>query len=175
MWLYGFYVAPEGVAVPYAEQLGGGPGAVGLLMAADPVGAGIGAVVLTRWARPAVRAWLLGPLAVLAGVPLVLSALRPSVASVIVLWAASGFLSTHVVLAIAEFIPAVPDHRRGQAVGLLGAGLQAAQGLGILLAGVLVGPVAPSTSVALCGGAGTVCAVLVGRSWRRQIELRPRL
>jgi MFS family permease len=174
VWLYGFYVAPEGIAAPYAQQLGGGAAAVGLLMAADPIGGGIGAVVLSRWLRPATRARLLGPLAVLSGVPLVLSALHPSLPSVIALWAVTGGLSTYIVLAVAEFTPAVPDHRRGQASGLLGAGLQASQGLGILLAGALVGPVAPSSSVALCGAAGALCAMLAGRAWRRAIGPRTR-
>ncbi len=144
---------------------------VGLLMAADPVGAGIGAVVLSRWVRPANRPRLLGPLAVLSGLPLVLSAVHPSVPSAIVLWAVTGVLTSYVMLALAEFTLAVPDHRRGQAVGLVAAGLQAAQGLGVLLAGALVGPFAPSTSVALCGAAGALCAVRIGLS-RRQLEPR---
>jgi MFS family permease len=169
-WLYGFYIAPEGVAAPYAQQLGGGAATVGLLMAADPVGQGIGAVVLSRWVRPGKRPRIIGPLAVLAGVPLVLSAVHPSAGSVIVLWALTGTLSSYLMLAFAEFTLAVPDHRRGQAVGLVGAGLQTAQGLGIVLAGALVGPFAPSTSVALCGVAGVMCAVLLALARRRQTE-----
>jgi MFS family permease len=167
IWLYGFYVAPDGVAAPYATQFGAGTVAVGLLMAADPVGAGIGAVVFSRFVRPARRPRLIGPLAISAGVPLVLTALHPSLPTVIVLWALSGFLSTHVMLAVAEFTLAVPDHRRGQAMGPVAAGLQTTQGLGIVLAGALAGPLAPSASVALCGAAGMLCAVLLSRSPRR--------
>jgi MFS family permease len=167
VWLYGFYVAPEGIAAPYARQLGAGTVAVGLLMAADPVGAGIGAVVFSRLVRPARRPRLIGPLAASAGVPLVLSALHPSVPIVIVLWAVTGFLSSHVMLAIAEINLAVPDHRRGQTMGLVAAGLQTAQGLGIVLAGALAGPFAPSVSVLLCGAAGTLCAIIVSRTPRR--------
>jgi predicted MFS family arabinose efflux permease len=174
VWLYGFYVAPEGIAAPYAAQLGAGTAAVGLLMAADPVGAAVGAVVLSRWPRPAAQPRMIGPLAVVSGVPLVLSALHPSVPSAIALWALTGFLTTYVVLALAEFTPAVPDHRRGRAVGLLGAGLQAAQGLGLLLAGALAGPFAPSTSVALCGAAGAICAARAGFAWRPRQDLRHR-
>jgi predicted MFS family arabinose efflux permease len=76
-WLYGFFVAPEGVAAPYARQLQGSAAVVGLLMAADPIGAGIGAVVVSRWVRPTSRPRLIGPLAMLTGVPLVLSAVHP--------------------------------------------------------------------------------------------------
>jgi MFS family permease len=76
-----------------------------------------------------------------------------------------------MILVLAEFTRAIPDHRRGQAVGLVGAGLQAAQGLGILLAGALTGLFAPSTSVALCGVAGAVCALGAAFARRRQSEL----
>lgn len=167
IWLYGFYIAPEGVAAPYAAQLGAGAATVGLLMAADPVGAGIGAVVLSRLVRPPDRPRSIGPLAVLAGVPLVVSALYPSVPVALALWTVSGALSSYVMLAVAEYTVAVPDHRRGQAVGLLAAGLQAAQGLGILLAGALAGRVAPSTSVGICGAAGVLCALGLSRARRR--------
>jgi predicted MFS family arabinose efflux permease len=174
VWLYGFYVAPEGIAAPYAAQLGVGTAAVGLLMAADPIGAVVGAVVFSRWPRPASRPWAVGPLAILSGVPLVLSALRPSLPASLVLWALTGALSCYIMLAQAEFTVAVPDHRRGQAVGLLAAGLQAAQGLGLLLAGALAGPFAPSTSVALCGAAGVLCALGAGPARRRQLEPQSR-
>jgi predicted MFS family arabinose efflux permease len=169
-WLYGFFVAPEGVAAAYAHQLRGSAGVVGLLMAADPVGAGIGAFLVTRWVRPVNRPRLIGPLAALAGVPLVLSSVHPSVPSAIALWAVTGGLGSYMILVLAEFTQAVPDHRRGQAVGLAGAGLQAAQGLGILLAGALASLFAPSISVALCGTAGVVCAVGLALARRRQLK-----
>jgi predicted MFS family arabinose efflux permease len=147
-WLYGFYVVPEGVAAPYAHQLGRGAAAAGLLMAADPIGQGIGAILVTR-VRPSSRPRLIGPLAVLTAVPLMLSAVHPTVLSCMVLWALTGSLSSFVILVLAEFTRAIPDHRRGQAVGLAGAGLEAAQGLGILLGGGLASLLTPSVSVAL--------------------------
>ncbi|GAB3412951.1 MFS transporter [Flindersiella endophytica] len=167
IWLYGFYIAPEGIAAPYAQQLHAGSYAVGLLMAADPIGAGIGAYVLTRWVRPDLRPRLIGGLAALAGVPLVLSALIPALPVAVGMWALSGVLSSHVMLAIAEFTRAVPDHQRGQAIGLASAGLATAQGLGVLLAGSLAEWLSPSLTVALCGAAGTACAVWCGLAWRR--------
>ena len=53
-WLGYFFVVPEGLAgAPYAAALGGGAGTVGLLMAAQPAGAVVGAVPLARLvARP---------------------------------------------------------------------------------------------------------------------------
>lgn len=167
LWLYGFYIAPEGIAAPYAAQLGAGTAAVGLLMAADPVGAGIGAGLLSRLVPPARRPRLIGPLAALAGVPLVLSALAPSLPLVVALWTLSGVLSSHTVLAGALFIRAVPDSHRGQTVGLVSAGLQTAQGLGVLAAGALASLLSPAAAVAVSGAAGTVCAVFVGAAWHR--------
>ncbi|HEY3718498.1 MAG TPA: MFS transporter [Jatrophihabitantaceae bacterium] len=165
-WMYGFYVAPEGIAVPYATWLGFGSIA-GLLMSADPIGATFGMFGLARWVRPASRLRLLTPPAVFAGVPLVLAVVHPVLWLTIVLFAVSGALSSYTMFAHAAFVPAVPDHQRGQAVGLMGAGLQAAQGLGILLAGALADVVSPPTAVAICGGAGMVGCVLVGRVWDR--------
>jgi predicted MFS family arabinose efflux permease len=174
VWLYGFYIAPEGVAAPYAQQLGVGTAAVGLLIAADPIGAVVGAVLLSRWVRPADRPRLIGPLAVLAGLPLVVSALHPSLPFVIPLWALTGAMASYLMLAFAELTLAVPDHRRGQAVGLVAAGLQTTQGLGIVLAGALAGRHAPSTSVAVCGAGGTLCALLLARAQRQQTEPQSR-
>jgi predicted MFS family arabinose efflux permease len=83
------------------------------------------------------------------------------------LWALSGALSCHTVVAFATFTRLVPDHRRGQAVGLVSAGLQTAQGLGLAAAGALAGVLSPSVTVAACGAAGTVCAVIAGVAWHR--------
>ena len=157
--MYGFYVAPEGVAAPYAAHLDAGTVTVGLLMAADPVGAAIGMAVLSRWVPPANHPRIIGPLAMLSGLPLMLSALSPSAVTAIALWAITGFLSSYTLLAFAEFTLAVPDRRRGHATGLVSAGLRTAQGLGILLAGALASWLDPAVSVALCGAAGTLCAV----------------
>ena len=57
-WLTAFWVLPEGLAAPFANDHGGGPVAVGLLLAANPTGSLIGTVVLTRWVRPASRSRL---------------------------------------------------------------------------------------------------------------------
>jgi predicted MFS family arabinose efflux permease len=174
-WMYGFYVAPEGIAVPYATFLGFGSIGAGLLMSADPIGATFGMFGLTRWVRPASRLRLLTPLAVLAGVPLLFAFVHPMLWLAIVLFAASGALSSYTMFAHAAFARAVPDGQRGQAIGLEGAGLQAAQGFGILVAGALAEVVSPPMSVTICGAAGIVGCLLVGRVWdrARQAEAEP--
>lgn len=78
VYVWGFYIAPEGIAAPYAAELDEGAFAVGLLMAAEPVGSAVGAVLLSRWVRPDRRERLLAPLAISCGAPLVLSAAFPS-------------------------------------------------------------------------------------------------
>jgi predicted MFS family arabinose efflux permease len=174
-WMYGFYVAPEGIAVPYATFLGFGSVGAGLLMSADPIGATFGMFGLARWVRPASRLRLLTPLAVLAGVPLLFAVVHPMLWLAMVLFGISGALSSYTMFAHAAFVRAVPDSQRGQATGLEGAGLQAAQGLGILAAGALADVVSPPTAVAICGGAGIVGCVLIGRVWdrARQAETEP--
>jgi len=117
------------------------PGSIGagLLMSADLIGATFGMFGLTRWVRPASRLRLLTPLAILAGVPLLFAVVHPMLWLAIVLFAVSGALSSYTMFAHAAFVRAVPDSQRGQATGLEGSGLQAAQGLGILVAGAPAG------------------------------------
>jgi MFS family permease len=167
LWLYGFYIAPEGIAAPYVEQLGADATAVGLLMAADPIGAGIGALVLSRWCGPRLRPRLIGPLAAAAGLPLIIGTAVPSVPWVVAFWALSGALSSHTVLVAAELAHIVPDDQRARAFGIASAGLQTAQGVGVLVAGSIADMLSPTLAVAMCGAAGTVCAICAGVVWRR--------
>jgi predicted MFS family arabinose efflux permease len=166
-WLYGFYVVPEGLAAPFADQLGGGAITTGLLMAAVPVGAASGALLLTRWVTPDARARLITPLAILCGVPLALTILRPPTSLALLLWVVSGLLSTYIVLGLGAFVSVVPDSQRGQAIGLANSGLQAAQGLGIALSGVVADLTQPSTAVAIFGLLGTIGCTFAGLSWNR--------
>jgi MFS family permease len=165
--LYGLYVTPEALAAPYAHQLHGGPAAVGILMAADPVGAAVGAWVFTRLLPPVARPRWIGPLAVLAGVPLVASLAYPALWFSVLMWALVGLLTTHVVLAQGTLTQRVPDGRRGSVVGLSSAGLQTAQGAGMVLAGALAHYATPLGAVAACGAAGSACALLLAVHWGR--------
>jgi predicted MFS family arabinose efflux permease len=51
-WLASFYNAPEGVAAPFAHDLGGGAATTGLLLAAPALGYTIGALAFGRMVRP---------------------------------------------------------------------------------------------------------------------------
>jgi MFS family permease len=162
-----FVVTIEGLAAPYAASLGGGPVAVGLLLAANPLGAALGIVLLARLVPPAARTRLLGPLAVLSCVPLVASALDPPLAGVITLWVLSGLACAYQVPANAAFVAAVPDAHRGQAFGLAVTALRVTQGVGVLLAGLLAEATGPARAVGIAGAAGVVVALACALVWRR--------
>jgi hypothetical protein len=162
----GFYVTVEGLAVPYAAEIGGGPEAAGLLLAASPAGAVAGMWLITHWA-PEIRMRMLGPLAIAACLPLVLCAAKPGLAITLVLWTLSGLASAYHLPASAAFVQAVPDHRRGQAFGVASTALKSSQGVGILAAGAVAERTSPSLALALLGGAGALAALAAGVAWTR--------
>jgi MFS family permease len=162
----GFYITVEGLAVPYADQIGSGPEAVGLLLAASPAGAVAGMWLITLW-PPERRMRLLGLLPLAACVPLVFCALEPGLAVTVLLWGLSGVASSYHLPASAAFVQAVPDHQRGQAFGVASTALKTSQGLGILTAGLLAEPFGAAKALALMGAAGVVAAAAAGAAWAR--------
>ena len=164
--LAGFYVVVEGLAVPYADALGGGAGTVGLLLAASPAGAVIGILVLNR-VPPARRQRLLVPMAVGSCLPLVGCLAMPGLTVTVLLWLVSGAFSSYQMVANAEFVRAVPDDRRGQAFGLAVTALLVSQGVGVLATGIAAEVVAPATVIAGAGAMGVVVALVLGRAWGR--------
>ncbi|RZT84414.1 transmembrane secretion effector [Pseudonocardia sediminis] len=152
VWLAGCFIAPEGLAVAYAAELGAGPLAVGLLMAAIPAGSVVGALVFTRWVRPEVRERTTLPLAIAAGLPLTVSPLVPSVGVAIVLWSVTGAcVAAALVQAQASFVRRTPPGARGRATGLAAAGLIGAQGLALLAGGLIAQRWSPAAGVATVG------------------------
>lgn len=164
--LCAFYVVPEGLAGPYASALGGGPGLVGLVMAAQPVGAAVGAVLLVRLAGPDRRLTVMPPLAVLAPAALVGCVLTDQAPIVLALLVLSGLGTAYQLIANAAFMTAVPQHMRGRAFGYVRAGIIAVQGVAFLLAGTLAEHAEPGTVIAAAGGIGTAAAVLAAANCR---------
>ncbi|MCW2540818.1 MAG: transporter [Frankiales bacterium] len=166
-WIYGLFVVPEGLAAPLARQLHGGSELIGLLLAAGPAGAGLGAFLLVRLVPAALRDRLPGPLCVAAGLPLLVlvvmsgTASAPTLPTMIALAALflSGLCTGYLVILTAAFTRRVPAERRGQIVGLASSGLLVSQGLGLLLGGLLAGQWTASTAIALAGLAGIVLAI----------------
>lgn len=168
-WLCGFYVLPEGIAVPYAAQLEDGrlsvPVISGLLMAAMPTGTVIGAFLFGRFVSPAGRLRGMGWLAMLTCAPLMLCALSPPLEMVLLLWVLSGVGGAYQLAANAAFVQCVPQEGRGQAFGLVQSGLLAAQGVGILVGGMAAQEFGPEPVIALAGVAGLSVAALLNTLW----------
>ncbi|OLT22236.1 hypothetical protein BJF78_07400 [Pseudonocardia sp. CNS-139] len=173
-WLVGWYVVPEALAAPYADQLGAGPAVVGLLMAADPLGSVLGAWLFVRYVPADTRARLVGVLAVAAGLPLLLALVHPGVPLTVLLWALSGALSTAYLLQTqASFVRATPDGSRGRAIGVAASGIVAAQGAAILVGGFLADLWDPATAIA-AAGASARCSRPSARSRGSGPTGRPR-
>jgi predicted MFS family arabinose efflux permease len=170
----GFYVAPEGLVVPYADQIGAGTVAVGLLLAANPLGMTVGILILSRVVTSeTTRARWLGPLAVATCAALLPTFFAPGVVIAFVLWALVGFFSAHDMVTNVEYVNATPDHQRGQLLGLAQASLRGAQGVGVLLTGALAQAFEPARVIALAALVGVVVAVLAARAWRHASALPP--
>ena len=167
-WLVGCFVLPEGLAVPYAGQLGLDTAAAGLLMAADPAGSVVGAWLFTRFVPERVRRRAIGPLAVAAALPLGICGTAPGFGATLVLWGVSGACATAcLVQAQAEFVRVTPADLRGRAIGVAAAGLVGAQGVAMLLGGVVAEVWGARAAVALCGAFGMALALVVTRAHLR--------
>jgi MFS family permease len=167
-WLAGFAVVPEGLAAPYAHALGGGPLAVGLLMAAMPAGTIVGTFAIGHLTRPSDRMRPMGWLAMLSCAPLVVSLLHPPFWLVLALWGLAGAGGAYQLAAAAAFVQALSASDRARAFGIAQSGLLAAQGLGILAGGALAQGLGPQAAVALAGLLGLVLAAVLATGWTRQ-------
>jgi MFS family permease len=165
-WLAAFYNATEGVVTPLARSLGGGPAAVGVILAAAALGETIGALVFSRLVSPPVRLRWMGPLAVGSCVVLGLFAVRPATPlALVILLLAGGLCSSYQLAANAAFVSATPRDQRGQAFGIAQGGMSLGQGAVMVLAGAAAQAVSPSLVIAVCGGIGAVIAAVLTVVW----------
>jgi predicted MFS family arabinose efflux permease len=168
-WLAGFYIVPEALAAPYAAGIGAGAAAVGWLMAADPIGSVVGAIIFgRRWISEPVQLRVLGLLGIGAGIPLALCVTHPGLLTAMLLFAVSGMLATgYNIQGTVTFVRRLPDAQRAQGSGLNSAGLITVQGLGAFAAGLLADLVGPAHAIALFGVAGAVVAIPIAWTWNR--------
>ncbi len=174
-WLAGLFVVPEGVAPPYASALHHGVVAIGLLMAAMPAGTALGTYLWVRFVPVGIRSRAMGPTAAATGVPLALCAVHPNLGFSLALWTASGLFFGYQVQVITEFVRAVPDQQRGQAIGIASSGLLAVQGFGVLLGGIVAGLWGVNGAVAAAGAVGALSALGLSWSWHRAASASPSL
>jgi Major Facilitator Superfamily len=162
LWLAAFYGGgPEGVAVPLGAQLGGAA-AAGWLLAALAGGSALGLVLYPRLITSArFTACAAGGACAL----LVLFAASPGLAGGCVILAAAGLLTGYGSAAGGTLFEVIPPDRRGQASGIVGAGMSLGQGVVILAAGAAAGRISPALVLAGCGLVGAVCAVPLAVRW----------
>jgi hypothetical protein len=163
-WLATFWVVPEGLAAPYAK---GDSTAIGLLLAAQPIGSVVGGVVLSRLVRPATRLEVMGWLAVLSCLPLLFFFTTPPLGVAVGLLVISGIGTTYNLPANAAFMQALPAERRGQAFGLVSAGLVAGQGFSIAVAGACAEFAPPGVVIGVAGALGVIGALALSGAGRR--------
>jgi hypothetical protein len=166
-WLVAFYAIPEGLAAPFARQLGGGAAETGLVLAAGPLGGVLAAPAFTRLVAPDRRLRWIGPLAVGACAVLLAIGVQPGLGVALAIFVISGAFGVYQIPANAAFVERVPNARRAQAFGLANAGLIVGQGIMFIIAGAAAGATSPATVIAAVGGVGTVLAVLLAIRWLR--------
>lgn len=171
--LTGLYIAPEGLAAAWVHELGTPTETIGLIMAAPAAGLALGAWLLTRFVGPDQRPRVTGPLAVLAGAMLGLCVINPPLWGVILLLALNGMFAAYLVQVGASFGTMTPADGRAQVMGLLNSGGLTAQGIGVLLAGLLAEEIGVAQTVAVCGGISVLVAAGAAMSWARALRTEP--
>ncbi len=172
--LAGFAIAPEGLAAPLAVGLGAGSFAVGLILAADPIGSVIGSWIFTKWVPARRKTRIVGILAIASVVPLVFVFFRPSLPVCLVLIGLSGaFAAPYHLQAVALMARAVPDGVRAQVMGLTSTSLVTVQGIGIMLAGGLAQLTGPFVAVGVAATVAVVSAGPMAMAWKRAIATGP--
>jgi predicted MFS family arabinose efflux permease len=163
-------VITEGLAVPLADELGGGVQLAGLIMAAPPLGTVVGLFALGRLRFPVQRR-LVGPLSIGTGLSVVLAcagvAAPGADAIVLVLLFVGGVCVAYIATIQSEISRMVATSLRGRVFGLANAVMQISQGLAIVLAGLLAGTGRLALAIAIIAAALTLMTAIV-------LRLRPK-
>jgi hypothetical protein len=165
--LAGLYIGPEGLAVAWVAELGEPTRTIGLVMGAPAAGLIIGAWLFTKFVPAEARSRLTGPMAALAGLVLTLCALQPGLWAAIGVLVLSGMFTAYQVQVGAAFGMSTPADSRAQVMGLLNSGVLTAQGIGVLLAGVLAEQIGVAKTVAVAGAIGALIALPAAAAWTR--------
>ena len=160
-WLSAFYNAPEGVAAPLAQSLGGGDVATGLILASGALGVTAGAIGFSRLVAPAERLRWMKPIAVAASGSLILFVLGPTLPVALMILCVSGIFACYQLAANAQFVAHSPPGHRSQAFGIAQGGLSLGQGAAMILAGAAAERVSPSLVVAASGALGAGVALVI--------------
>ena len=160
-WLAAFYNVPEGIAAPLGKTLGGGDVSVGLILAAEALGAALGAVTFSRFVRPPQRQRWMVSLAVAACAVLGLFVFRPALPMALTILTVSGVFACYQLAANAAFVAQAPPHRRSQAFGVALGGMSLGQGAAMIMAGAAAQRFPPAVVIAASGALGVIAAVAI--------------
>ncbi|MFE2474739.1 MFS transporter [Streptomyces sp. NPDC059389] len=156
-----FAIAPEALLVPYADGIGAGTAALGVMMCALPVGTIAGELWAGSVLGPRARSRLVAPLAAAGLLPLLVYAARPSVVAVLAALLLAGLAHAYTLGLDQWYVDAVPDGLRGRAMTLMSTGLMTLQGAGMALAGLAAEFLPVHVVVAGAGAVGTVVVLLL--------------
>ncbi|GGJ93673.1 MFS transporter [Pilimelia anulata] len=165
-----FSVVPEGLAPGWAGHLSADPGGYGVaqsvIMAANPIGFVLGSLIVTRTIRPTSRETLVPIFAILTPACLVPALIDPSLTWVAVMTLLCGF-ATAALLPTANglFVQMLPPAFRARAFGVMQTGLQASQGLGVLVTSGLAENHSLPRVIGLWGLAGVGLLLLAAAVW----------
>lgn len=160
-WLTtGVAVLPEGLAVAYGRAQGATGWTTAALLVAEPAGATVASLLVARCVSPDRRQALCWPLLLAGSLPLLGMLAAPGMAGTATLLALSGLSGAGLLLVTTRVGRTVPAEVRGRVFGLAASGLMAAQGLALLLGGLL-GDVLPLHQVVALAGLVGVTGVLV--------------
>jgi predicted MFS family arabinose efflux permease len=162
-----FVVVPEALAAPFARETGAGPYAVGLLLAAMPVGAVAGELAVGALLGASARARGALPLAVGMLLPLVCFAPGPALFPALLLLAAAGTGLAYTLALDRWYADAVPEALHGRAMTVMSAGLMTVQGLGMTLGGLGAELAPPHLVITGTGVLGVVCTLAAVVAVRR--------
>ena len=162
-----FANAAEGIAAPLTDDLGEGAAALGVLLAANPLGVTVGGLVVARLLGTARAERLMPVLVVLSLAPVLLAGLvalaagpgRGAYVLVVGLLFVAGLGASWTIPLNVAFVQAVPPAVRGRAFGVAVSGLYGIQGLGALGAGLAAERVPAAAVVAVAGGLGLLAVV----------------
>ncbi|MFJ8108350.1 MFS transporter [Streptomyces sp. NPDC096132] len=155
-------MAPEALAAPYADQLGGGPTATGPLLGAAPAGSVFGEILAGTLLRPSTLVRLVLRLGGLMFVPLLFFALAPGLVPATLLLVACGFGFTYAMGLDQRVLDATPEELRGRALTITMAGLMFGQSLGFAVAGAAAEFLSAHLVVTAAGALGLAAIVACG-------------
>jgi predicted MFS family arabinose efflux permease len=157
-------IVPEGLAVAWSAELGGGSGTAGLLMAAIPIGHVIGALCV-RAMSPTRRLKLVKPVLLMSPLCLVPALAHPPSAVVFLLGVCTGVTATVIMPLNGLFVSVLPDGFRARAFGIMQAGMQVSYAIAVLAAGTLAEALPVPVVVGSWGICGLLLMAVAVRTW----------